>query len=61
MGLIVQRLERIRTSVIRGVGSFRQCFSEENYSIHKLFKEEAAYISMLLVFVNSCQVVTSVP
>lgn len=48
-------------SVIRGVGSVRQCFSEENYSVHKPFKEEAAYINMQLVFVNSCPLFTSTP
>lgn len=47
--------------VIREVGSVRQCFSEENYSVHKPFKEEAAYINMQLVFVNSCQLFTSAP
>lgn len=47
--------------VIRGVGSVRQCFSEENYSVHKPFKEEAAYINMQPVFVNSCQLFTSTP
>lgn len=47
--------------VIRGVGSVRQCFREENYSVHKPFKEEAAYINMRLVFVNSCQLFTNAP
>lgn len=47
--------------VIRGVGSVRQCFREENYSVHKPFKEEAAYINMQLVFVNSSQLFTSAP
>lgn len=32
----------------------RQCFSEENYSVHKPSEEEAVYINMQLVFVNSC-------
>lgn len=47
--------------VIRGVGSVRQCFSEENYSVHKPLKEEAAYINTQLVFVNACQLFTSAP
>jgi hypothetical protein len=61
VGLIVWRLQWIQTSIIRRAGSVRQCFSEENYSVHKLFKEEAAYINMQLVFVNLGRVFTHVP
>lgn len=48
----------MQTSVIRGVGSVRQCFSEENYSLHKA---EAAYINTQLVVVHSRRVFPSAP